>query len=438
MMPRRLSPAPHGQRGAATLVVVMVLFLVMALLAGYANRSLVFEQRIAGGYYKASLAQEMAEGGVDWTVAMLNGVGIDGSCAPVASGGTRFVDKYMQISPADRAGKRTVTTLGLIAADCVRTGNNLVCRCPNPNTRTTQPTTVVNGSLVPSFGVRIGMDIQTRYGNFELISYGCTDSSVDNCYGAAIAADRGRTATALSEQVATVGFIAAVPSSPSGPLTVKGTLTATGSGGLGLHNTDPASGGNLVLSGGPSASLIDSRQDTTPGTPVVQAQSYSNSQLSGMNNTVFFQSYMGMAATRYVNHPALRTVTCPAGDCGAALKTAYDAGKRILWVEGAMEISSNVVIGTVADPVLVIAKGNVVLNGPFQLTGMVVALGDLNWDNTGGLTSMITGMVLVQGDMQANGLMDIVYRQDIANHFRNRLGSYARVSGGLKHSNNSD
>ena len=90
-MKPRLPTQREQQRGAATLVVVMVLFLVMALLAAYANRSLVFEQRIANGYYRASLAQEMAEGGLDWTVAMLNGTAIDGNCEPVAAGGTRFV-----------------------------------------------------------------------------------------------------------------------------------------------------------------------------------------------------------------------------------------------------------------------------------------------------------------------------------------------------------
>lgn len=437
---RPTSPTPRAQRGAATLIVVMVLFLVMALLAAYANRSLVFEQRIAGGYYKASLAQEVAEGGIDWTVAMLNGPAIDGNCAAAATGGTRFIDKYMQISSADRAGKALVTTTGMLAADCVRDSGTLTCRCPNPDTRTAMSQTAVTGSLAPSFGVRVGTDVYTRYGNFQLISYGCSDSSVDNCYGNAISADRARTATALSEQTATVGFIAAVPSSPAAPLTVKGTLTAAGTGGLGLHNTDATTAGTLVMSGGPAATLIDSRMDTTPGTPAAQAQVFANSQLSGMSNTVFFQSYMGMKSSRYRNHPALREVTCPAGggDCGPALLAAYNAGIRMIWVEGALTISSNVVIGTAAAPVLIVANGGVALTGPMQLTGMLVSLGNLAWNNTGGLTSMLTGMVLVQGDMDTNGSMDIVYSQSIATHMRNRLGSYARVSGGLQHANNSD
>jgi Tfp pilus assembly protein PilX len=438
MMLRHLPSRPHSQRGAATLIVVMVLFLVMALLAGYANRSLVFEQRIAGGYYKASLAQEVAEGGVEWTVAMLNGTAIDGACQPVATGGTRFIDKYMSVSPADRAGTRLVTTQGLLAADCVRDGGGLTCRCPDADTRTAQSQTTVPGALAPSFGVRLGTDTAKRYGNFQVMSYGCSDSSVDNCYIGAISADRSRTATALSEQMATVGFIAAVPSSPSAPLTVKGTLTTGGTGGLGLHNTDPATAGTLVVSGGAAPTLIDSRMDTTPGTPAAQAQVFSNSQLSGMNDTVFFQSFMGMAPSRYRQHPAMRQVACPVGgDCGPALLAAYNAGARMIWVEGPLTINSNVIIGTTTAPALIVANGAVTLGGPFQLTGMLVALGDLDWTNNSGLTSLITGMVLVQNDMTATGGMDIVYRRDIADQLRNRIGSYARVSGGLQHSDNS-
>lgn len=434
-MKPRLPTQREQQRGAATLVVVMVLFLIMALLAAYANRSLVFEQRIANGYYRASLAQEMAEGGLDWTVAMLNGTAIDGNCEPVAAGGTRFVDKYLNISAADRSAQRLITKNGALAADCARDGNALVCRCPAAGARTAQPTITVASNLVPSFGIQVATDTTPRYGTFLINSVGCSDGSIDTCRSGAEV--RSKNALSISEQIGGVAFIAAVPSSPASPLTVRGTLTTSGSGGLGLHNSDPTASGSLLISGGPSpGTLVDSRMDTLPGTPAYMAQTFDDSRLSGMNATTFFQSYMGMTPARYANHPALRKVTCPAGDCGATLQAAYAAGQRLLLVDGPLEISTNVTIGTVASPLVIIAKGDVTLSGPMQLTGLLVALGDLDWTNTGGLTSLVTGMVLVQDDMHATGAMDIVYRQDVANELRNRVGSYARVSGGLFHANN--
>lgn len=420
-----------AQRGAATLVVVMVLFLVMALLAAYANRSLMFEQRISGSYYRASMAQEMAEGGLDWALAMLNGTAIDGACTAVNTGGTRFVDQYLAVSAEDRATKALVTDINVPTVSCARTGAGLVCSCPLPNTRTAQPTTTAGAALVPSVGVTLGTGTDPHYGSVRLTSRGCTDSSIDNCTDIQ---GLSQTATALSMQIADFALVAAVPSSPSAPLTVKGTLTTAGAGGLGLHNNDPMSAGTLVVSGGAAPTLYDDRMDSVPGTPAAQARIFDDGYLSRLTTSQqdkdrFFQTYMGMVPSRYANHPALRQVSCQGG-CGPALQNAYNAGQRMLWVQGHMTLDTNTVIGTVAAPVLVIVNGSAAITGPMQLNGMLMVLGDLDWTNTSGLSSLVNGMVVVQGGMSATGSMDIVYHQSIANILRNRLGSYARVSGG--------
>lgn len=434
----RLSPV-RRQGGAATLVVVMVLFLVMALLAAYANRSLMFEQRISGSYYRATMAQEMAESGIEWSLAMLNGTAINDSCAAVSTGGTRFVDKYLNISAVDRASASKLTTNTDVAADCARTSAGLVCRCPAANARSAQPSTAAGAALVPSFGVEIGSDPTGsggHYGNFQITSNSCSDSSVDSCVGGGAEA-RGQKALAMAQENAAIAFIAAVPSSPAAPLTVKGMLTTGGTGGLGLHNNDPKSAGVLVVSGGAAPTLDDTRMDSVPGTPPSQAQLFNDPGLQALTaagtdgNKKFFWTFMGMVPSRYMNHPALREVTCAsASACETDLVSAYAAGKRMVVVDGPMGIASNVVIGTAAAPMLIIVNGDVQINGPMQLNGMLMVRGGLDWANTGGGTSQINGMVVVQGDMATNGRMDIVYQQSIANELRNRLGSFARVSGG--------
>ena len=428
MILQRPEAARRNQSGAATLVVVMMLFLIMALLAAYANRSLMFEQRMSGGYYRASMAQEVAEGGFDWTLAMLNGTAIDANCQPVASGGVRFADKYLNVSPADR-GIRSISTApaSTLAVDCARTDTTLVCRCPAPDKRTAQPTTANSGSLIPSFGMSLGVDPKMRYGLFKVASRACTDSSIDNC---ANTEARSQQAIATAAQWASIALVSAVRSSPASPLTVKGSLKTLGAGALGLHNTDPTSAGILVVSGGPAPALMDSHMDSVPGTPASQARLFDQDQLKNLSAAGFFRLYMGMSPDRYKNHPSLRKVKCGAGDCAAALQAAYDAGTRILWVEGAMHIASNLSLGTINDPALIVVNGNATLDGPMQITGMVVITGDLDWTNTGGLTSLVTGFVVVQGGMSATGGMDIQYSQLVANQLRNRIGSYVRVSGG--------
>jgi hypothetical protein len=414
----------------------MVLFLVMALLAAYANRSLMFEQRIAGSYYRSNMAQEMAEGGLDWAVAMLNGTAIDSSCAAVATGGTRWVDRNLNVSADDRGIKTKWTSAVRVDADCASTGDTLTCRCATPNTpRTAQPSTP-SSILVPSFAIILGTGTDSSYGNFQVNSVGCTDSSVDNCIGVAKMQAMSQKATGVTRLLGQVGFVPAVPSSPTAPLTVKGTLTTAGVGGLGLHNTDPLSTGTLVVSGGDPPALNDARMDSVPGTPPQQASFFRDSYLASLGSTDegkarFFRTFMGMAPGRYQNHPAARVVACPnTGGCETALQSAAAAGKRMMLVKGPLNISADTTIGSVAAPVVIVVYGAATITGPMQLNGMLVVLGDLDWSNTASGTSQITGMVVVQGDMRTNGRMDIIYRQSIATELRNRLGSYARVQGG--------
>ena len=53
----------RGQSGAASLVVVLMLFFVIALVSAYTSRNLIFEQRTANNQYRSTQALEAAEAG---------------------------------------------------------------------------------------------------------------------------------------------------------------------------------------------------------------------------------------------------------------------------------------------------------------------------------------------------------------------------------------
>ncbi|CAM3838807.1 PilX N-terminal domain-containing pilus assembly protein [Roseateles saccharophilus] len=402
----------------------MVLFLVMALLAAYANRGLLFEQRIAGSYARAALSQEVAEGGIEWALAQLNGPAIDANCQPLAVGGQRFADKYLQINPSDRSIVLTKLNYAPIFADCTRDNANAgwACRCPAINTRV-PPAAAGGTDLIPSFGIRAIAG--SRGGTIQLISTGCTDSVVDNCAGSN-ASSRSTSQWAMVRFNSTIALVSAVRTPPATPLVVKGNLDMTGAG-LGLHNTDPRSAGLLLDIGGSWSGMNNARMQSVPGTDPSQASIQNDQALSAAPDV--FKMFMGATPTRYFQHPSLRTVTC-SGDCSNALQTAYNAGSRILWVAGSMSFSSNKTIGSPGDPVLIIADGNISLDGPFILNGMLVATGNLSWNNAGGATLLINGIVLVGGSMQTSGAMDIAYQQAIADQLTNRMGSFVRVPGG--------
>ncbi|KQW43590.1 hypothetical protein ASD88_16180 [Pelomonas sp. Root662] len=137
---------------------------------------------------------------------------------------------------------------------------------------------------------------------------------------------------------------------------------------------------------------------------------------------------MGSTKARYLQHPSLRQVTCN-GDCTATLAAAYTAGKRIIWVDGDMAIQSSQTLGSASDPMVIIAKRDITLSGGFQLNGMLVAGRHVNWTNASG-GSMIVGMLLAEGNVVTDGVMDIVYQPAIADQLRNRVGSFVRVPGG--------
>ena len=416
--------AASKARGAATLVVVMVLFLVMALLAAYANRALMFEQRVASSYFRASLSQEMAEAGIEWSLSMLNSTAIDGTCTPVNQGGQRFADRYLGFDAANRVIK-PITPVSRIMVDCTRSSaEGWTCRCPAPNARVV-PTAIGGEGLVPSFGLRITSEKGGRPAELVFSAQGCTDSVVDRCNNTR---SNSKNLQGLTVYKAVVSLVSAVRTPPAAPIIVKKNLVITG-GGLGLHNTDPRSAGLLYVTGGSTpVGLVDSRLDSVPGTAAALARVSDDETLKNAD-TDAFKMFMGATASRYAQHPALRKLACN-GDCGAALAAAYTSGMRMIWVDGPLSLSSNQTLGSAADPLLLIATGDVTLSGPFQLTGMLVVRGNLSWSNTSALPSLITGMVLVEGDAATDGQMDVVYQQALADQLRNRMGSYVRVSGG--------
>ncbi|RZL33210.1 MAG: hypothetical protein EOP35_18410 [Rubrivivax sp.] len=210
---------------------------------------------------------------------------------------------------------------------------------------------------------------------------------------------------------------------------MRGDVDSSGAGGLGLHNTDARSAGMLAAVGGRWNGIVDGRQESVPGTSVAQTIVQTDGALQrSVDAEAVFKMFMGTGSARYKEHPALRKLSCD-GDCTTALENAYKAGKRIVWVDGTLDIGSNKVLGTVGDPMVIVASGKVTLAGPFQLNGMLVTLGDLDWNNAGAAPSVINGIVLVGGAMRTEGRMDIVYQQLVADNLRNRMGSYVRVPG---------
>lgn len=426
----------HMQAGAATLVVVMVLFLIMAMMAAYANRNMIFEQRIASNYYRTGVSSEAADAGLEWTVAMLNGLGVDASCRESAGASERFRDRFLNIA-SDRTITEKVTTGYL--SNCVRTnaGASWACRCPSPDAAGfPAPVAVAAGdTMQPGFVVSItpppvtSPTLKNRPGAMRVRVEGCSSGNYIECRDPSAVASQLLSLTAAEMDVA---LVSALKNPPASPLTVKGGLSV-GTSGLGLHNSDPRSAGILLVSGRPAVASLNpyaDRLDSLPGTPGLTAIIENDSTLTSSSPARMFSMYFGMTASQYRDQPAMRMVNCPNGtDCGSTLLAAYNRGVRMAWIEGPLILNSNNNLGTETSPMVIIATGDVAIDGPMTISGLLYTRGDLIWANASADVSMLKGALLVEGDMEVSGRVDLWYRSAVIDALKNQTGSFVRVPG---------
>ena len=425
--------SPDAQSGAATLVVVMVLFLIMAMMAAYANRNMIFEQRIASNYYRMGVSQAAADAGLEWTLAMLNGLNVDASCRETAGATERFRDRYLTIA-ADRLISENAPTA--LISNCARTNaaDSWVCRCPSVAAGLPAPAALAAAdNMQPGFVVRMTRPVVATLTNRP----GAVRIQVEGCSGSNYVACGLRTTAAaqsLSQTVADVdaALISALKNPPASPLTLKGSLTV-GTNGLGLHNSDPRSAGILVVSGQAAVTTLSpysDRLDSLPGTPALTAIVENDATLSGSTAARMFSMYFGLSADQYRNQPAMRLVSCPNGsDCGATLVAAYNRGVRMAWINGPLVLNTNITLGSDSSPMVIVAAGDVAIDGPMTLTGALYVRGDVSWSNAGADVSMLKGVLMVEGDMDASGRVDIWYQAAVIDALKNQTGSFVRVPG---------
>ena len=400
----------HGQQhGATTLLAVMLLFGVMAMMTIYANRNLLFELRIANNHYRAGVAMEAADGGIEWSLGMLNGIHVDAACQASGVTGSSFRQRYLAIDAS--SGMISPNQVAETVAGCIRQ-DAWVCSCPA--TRWIAPF-VATEQLQPGF--RISFEPVDRAGVIRIVSQGCSSSSATECDNPSSAVDA---ALATDKVLLSAALVSALKMPPTMPLVVKGSV-ALGPEGLGLHN----SSGLLLLSGGMASGLLESRLDSLPGTPVELALITGNTEFAAKSADEMFAMYFGMAPARYRDQPAMRMVECPA-DCGPELSAAYAKGVELAWIDRPITMT-NSLLGQASHPMLIVVNGDLTIDGDLQMTGLLYVRGNLIWRNA--QTSLLNGGLLVEGNLRLAGTVDIQYAKPVIELLNKQAGSFVRVPG---------
>jgi Tfp pilus assembly protein PilX len=410
----------QGQRGAATLVVVMVLFFVMAMMAAFANRNLMFEQRISSNYYRAGVAFDAADAGTEWALAMLNGGNVNAQCTTSGSPTVSFRDRYLNFNTSTRQITPKFVANPLVA-DCVhKAGGAWQCNCriaawapqQTGEVAAMQPTFVVAMTAAPELGA-VTINTASCTTNFAT----CEDA------GKALDVSPGNSQVSIE-----AALVSALKMPPASPLTIAGAVTMDATG-LGLHNSAPRSSGLLMLTGGSMPTgWVDSRLNSLPGTPWQQAMISGDNALSTLPADRIFAMFFGMAPARYRDQPAARVITC-SSDCMTDLATAYGQGVRIAWINGAAALSSNVTLGSTADPMLIVVNGTLNVTGPMQINGLLYSRGNISWTNTSAQLSLLTGGLIGEGTLDSFGLVDLAYDAGVMDVLSNKTGSFVRVPG---------
>ena len=170
---RSLRPI-RGQRGAAALVVTMLLVFAMLIVVAVGNRNAVVETRASANQYRSTQSFEAAEAGLEWALARLNDdTPIGDDCLPSADpAAPTFRERYLR---DDGNGFRGATwdDAGIatpLQAACVRGAAGWSCSCPPSG-----PAVVADpegSATVPVFTLRFADG--PRPGIVRAIASGCT------------------------------------------------------------------------------------------------------------------------------------------------------------------------------------------------------------------------------------------------------------------------
>ncbi len=415
----------HRQRGVAALAVTLLLFFAMCLVAAYANRGLLFEQRSAANQYRAAQAFEAAEAGIEWAIAQLNQPQrIGGQCLPSAAAtDTSFRERFVRSHP-DSGRLEPVSWMSgstpiALQPACVHAAAGWSCRCPSnglPSLSTVNPG---DGLPHPAFAVQFSAEAQP--GLIRITSTGCSSADGPCRPGAA-----GRPDASARLQVV-LGLLPGLRVVPTAALTVKGSVDV-GTAALGVHNTDVASGGITVRAGG---SLIGSalRLTTSPGGAAGASMSAEDAALASIDSDRLFATHFGVDAASWNTHAAVQAIDCRS-ECAVRVAAAIDgaAANRMVSITGDARLTGPVTLGSPAQPVVLVVSGTLTLSGDVALYGLVYAT-DIRWDDTHSAQAQVHGALISASAYRGNGTPDLHYDAAVLRALQRHTGSYARVPG---------
>ena len=416
--------SPHGQRGAAALLVTTLLCFAMLLVVAYAHRNVVVEEHASANQLRAAQAFEAAEAGIEWALSRLNDPtpagpdcrpGIDASARSARDRWLRFQGAAGDVVPATWSDAGTPTPL---RAACVRDDGGWTCSCPASGAPSLAAP--AGQATAPAFAVEFTAG--PRPGIVRIAATGCTRGDAV-CAGAADPTANN----AVARVEASFALLPALRSAPVAALTTRGSVDA-GTAALGVHHGDAASG-TLALHAGGHVAASALRITAPAGASLEGTVAADDGALAALDADRFFARFFGMSVAAWAAQPAVTRVAC-SGDCTAAVGAAIAAGGRLLYIDGDATLAGPASFGAAGDPVALVGRGRLTLTGAVTVDGIVEAA-SLQWD-AAAAGAAVRGAVLSAGHYRGDAAADFTHDSAVLALLATRAGSFVRINGSWK------
>jgi Tfp pilus assembly protein PilX len=418
------TPPRRQQRGLGTLAVSLLLLLTITLVALYLNRGVLFEQRSSANQARSTLAQEVAEAGLEWATGMLNApFDIGADCGFLTTTNQSFRRRYVQTRVSDPSSPTTdVAPRTDIFPGCKITSAGLSCNCPSA---------AGSASLGSAVQASFTVAFEAVAGDPEAVSvtaWGCSDQAAACTGTGAAAAEASARATVILKMRPMLRAM------PSAPLTC-GTSCQLG-GSYNVVNTDVNTNGILVNAGttitqGPGVSY-----QTLAGQPAANALVGADGSLAALSssdatcsNSNMFKAYFGSTLQQYANSPGTKVLSCgSAADCKSKIMGAYNDGWRNFYFATDLHLSGNDTLGSSADPVTIVTPNAIDINGTWDIYGLIFS-NDASWNDLGTGTANIHGAQISCAAYRNNGNGTVSYDPEALKNARRNSALMVRVPG---------
>lgn len=402
-----------GQKGAATLLVSMVLMVAATLLVLYVSNTVVGEQKMSANEVRSKQAFEGAQAGIELAIERANaGNNFEAASETALNAAWDSANSGYRVIFCDASVFPAAQTCPDAVGDITR-----VCLAPQPDPG---PDAVagtaddVPATIAWAVGCGWSDDSAARKRIIAMVAKGTPlPANITNPLTAKGAVFFNGNSTVVNyfnnltvwtgnnlDNTGNTGkTVIRRPSTPAGALTSTQVDSQVGDG-------------NQVCNAAQAPALICTTSSGVFGPDVIQ----SDQNLSTLTEDQFFENFLGLPPADYKNTMAEKVVA--GADAGSITE-----GGKVYWVEGNATIDQN--IGTLAEPVVLVVDGDLTVNGNPTIYGVVFVRGDLTTSGT----PKVRGAMVASGNVDSGGTMNIIYDPEAISNAGNVTGTYATVAG---------